>query len=185
MGGGTPGGGGPLLSPLSILLLVVLLQLLDGFVDFLRKRGLRSNEEVQLQQEIKQLLKEAGQLSTPSTFAQAAKLRRMAAAKEKELSKKREEYSREKKWSYDMFARALLVLKVILYAGLTWHFWGVPVAAVPQHLLQPFGRILSWRSGDAVTGQIMVGIIPWLVLTNRVSKFLFQKVSKFFFPIKP
>ncbi|XP_008812335.2 guided entry of tail-anchored proteins factor 1-like [Phoenix dactylifera] len=183
MGGGTPGDGDPL-SPLSILLLVVLLQLLDGFVEFLRKRGLRSNEEFQLRQEIEQLLKEAGKLSMPSTFAQVVKLKRAAAAKEKELSKRHEEYSKEKKWSYDMFARALLVLKVILYAGLIWHFWGVPVAAVPQHLLQPFGRFLSCRSGDAVTGQIMVGIIPWLLLATQVSKFLCQKLSIFFFMIK-
>ncbi|XP_008781300.2 uncharacterized protein LOC103701105 [Phoenix dactylifera] len=177
------GGAGPL-SPLSILLLVVLLHILDGFVEFLRKRGLRSHEEVQLRQEIKQLLKEAGKLSTPTTFAQAAKLRRMAATKEKELSKKHEEHSKEKRWSYDTFARALLILKVILFVGLSWHFWGVPVAAVPQHLLQPFGRFLSWRSGDAATGQVMVGILPWLVLTNRVSKFLCQKLSKFLSTIK-
>nr|CAB3457786.1 unnamed protein product [Digitaria exilis] len=50
-------------------------------------RGSQSDEQIKLRLEIKELLKEANQLSTPSTFAQAAKLKRLAAAKEKELAK--------------------------------------------------------------------------------------------------
>lgn len=30
---------------------------------------------------------------------------------------------------------------MLLYATLVLRFWGVPVAAVPHHLLQPFGKI--------------------------------------------
>ncbi|THU62419.1 hypothetical protein C4D60_Mb01t04960 [Musa balbisiana] len=180
MDGGTSGGGDIFLSPLFIILLVVAMQTLDGLLELVKRKGIKSAEEVQLRKEIKQLLKEASSLSTPSTFAESAKLRRLAAAKEKELLKKQEEHKKEKSWSYELCGRALLVSKVLLYAALVLRFWGVPVAAVPQHLLQPFGKILSWRAGDAVTGQIMVGMVPWLVLTSRVGKFLWQKLSKSF-----
>ncbi|CAL9168069.1 unnamed protein product [Musa hybrid cultivar] len=178
MNGGTSGSG--LLSPLFIFFLVVVLQTLDGLLDFVKRKGMHSAEEVQLRKEIKQLLKEASSLSTPSTFAQSAKLRRLAAAKEKELLRKQEEHRKEKSWFYELCGRVLLVIKVLLYATLVLQFWGVPVAAVPHHLLQPFGKILSWRAGNSATGQIMVGMVPWLILTSRVSKFLWQKLSKGF-----
>ncbi|KAJ6802247.1 uncharacterized protein M6B38_324365 [Iris pallida] len=164
-------------APLSIFLIVIFLHILHEFLEHLKKRGLGSSEQIKLRQEIKQLLKEANSLSTPSTFAQAAKLRRTAAAKEKELMKKQGEENKENKMSFDMYARALLVFKVCLYTGLTWRFWSDPVAAVPQQLLQPFGRVLSWR-GSSGTGLVTVGIIPWLVITSRVSKFACQKVAK-------
>ncbi|CAD5168701.1 unnamed protein product [Musa acuminata subsp. malaccensis] len=178
MNGGTSGSG--LLSPLFIFFIVVVLQTLDGLLDFVKRKGIHSAEEVQLRKEIKQLLKEASSLSTPSTFAQSAKLRRLAAAKEKELLRKQEEHRKEKSWFYELCGRVLLVIKVLLYATLVLQFWGVPVAAVPHHLLQPFGKILSWRAGNSATGQIMVGMVPWLILTSRVSKFLWQKLSKGF-----
>ncbi|MQL86567.1 hypothetical protein Taro_019086 [Colocasia esculenta] len=41
------------------------------------------------------------------------------------------------------------------------------------------GKFLSWRGGDSATGLITVGIVPWLVLTTRVSKFFCQKLSSF------
>ncbi|XP_058102642.1 uncharacterized protein LOC131246483 isoform X2 [Magnolia sinica] len=77
----------PSLAAPLILLFVFALELISMFLERHNKRGLKSAEEVKLQQEIKELLKEASSLSTPSTFAQAAKLRRAAAAKEKELLK--------------------------------------------------------------------------------------------------
>ncbi|XP_073011501.1 protein GET1 isoform X1 [Typha latifolia] len=173
--------GGGFLSPLSIFLLVAALHLLDRLLEFVKKRGSRSGEQRRLREEINKLLKEASSLSTPSTFAQAAKLRRLAAAKEKELVRNQEENNKEK--SYDSYARVLMISKVLIYAGLIWLFWSIPVAAVPQHLLQPFGKIFSWRAGDATSGQVMVGIIPWLVLTSRTSKFLCEKLSKSFFHV--
>ncbi|XP_020703674.2 tail-anchored protein insertion receptor WRB isoform X1 [Dendrobium catenatum] len=165
------------LSPFTILLIVVALQFLDVLLEKLKKRGSTSSEEIKMRQEINQLLQEANSLSTPSTFAQAAKLRRSAVAKEKELKKKQEEKNNDKKWS--LYEKVLLVSKALLYTGLCWQFWSTPVAAVPPHLLQPFGRFLSWRGADASNGNYMVGIIPWLVLTSRVSKFLLQRFSKF------
>ncbi|URE22926.1 CHD5-like protein [Musa troglodytarum] len=141
MNGGTSGSGSGSLSPLFIFFLVGVLQILDGLLDFVKRKGMHSAEEVQLRKEIKQLLKEASSLSTPSTFAQSAKLRRLAAAKEKELLRKQEEHRKEKSWFYELCGRVLLVIKVLLYATLVLQFWGVPVAAVPHHLLQPFGKI--------------------------------------------
>ncbi|PWZ07766.1 hypothetical protein Zm00014a_028175 [Zea mays] len=55
-----------------------------GWIDV---RGSISDDQLRLRVEITQLLKEASALSTPSTFAQAAKLKRLAGAKEKELAK--------------------------------------------------------------------------------------------------
>ncbi|WOK92844.1 tail-anchored protein insertion receptor WRB [Canna indica] len=181
MDGGSSSGGGVFLSPLFIFLIVFVLQTIDGFLEIVKKKGLRSPEEIQLRKEIKELLKEASSLSTPSTFAQSAKLRRQAATKERELLKKQEEHKKEKIWIFVLCGKALLALKVVLYGGLVLRFWGVHVAAIPQHLLQPFGKVFSWKAGDAATGQIMVGIVPWLVLTSRVSKFLWHKSVKALF----
>ncbi|RZR90894.1 hypothetical protein BHM03_00018896 [Ensete ventricosum] len=63
MDGGTSAGGDGFLSPICIFLLVVALQTLDGLLELVKR------------------------VSEPSTFAQSAKLRRLAAAKEKELQK--------------------------------------------------------------------------------------------------
>nr|CAB3454162.1 unnamed protein product [Digitaria exilis] len=136
-----------------VFLVVSALQLVDRYLDLARKvsadlppaslsrvappirlvasrpgspRGSQSDEQIKLRLEIKELLKEANQLSTPSTFAQAAKLKRLAAAKEKELAKR---------------------------------------------------KMLSWRGVDSATGHVVVGILPWLFLTSRVSKLLCQKFS--------
>ncbi|KAG0497762.1 hypothetical protein HPP92_002159 [Vanilla planifolia] len=166
---------GPM-SPSTVLLIVLALQLFDVLLEKVKKRGSTSSEEAKIRQEIKQLLVEASSLSTPSTFVQSAKLRRAAAAKEKELKKKQMENSNDKKWA--LYEQALFASKVLFYAGLCWQFWSTPVASVPAHLLQPFGRVLAWRGKDSSTGYYMVGIMPWLVLTSRVSKFLLQRLSK-------
>ncbi|GLT81868.1 hypothetical protein SLE2022_002970 [Rubroshorea leprosula] len=34
--------------------------------------------------------------------------------------------------------------------------WRSPVASVPQNLVQPFGRFLSWKAGDSLNDKIMV-----------------------------
>ncbi|WVZ65787.1 hypothetical protein U9M48_015096 [Paspalum notatum var. saurae] len=158
-----------------VFLLVSALQLLDSYLDLARKNGSHSDEQIKLRLEIKQLLKEANQLSTPSTFAQAAKLKRLAAAKEKELAKIQEQDIKGKQSLYDKYRKFLLVTKVLIYAMLILCFWRTPVTTVPRHLLQPFGKMFSWRGIDAATGHVVVGILPWLFLTSRVSKFLCQK----------
>ncbi|KAG5530016.1 hypothetical protein RHGRI_030396 [Rhododendron griersonianum] len=146
----------------------------------------------------------------PSTFAQAAKLRRMAASKEKDLAKStkflvvimkasdplplqaeytiklkmdrvflnvfQELHSKEMKLSYDSYSKGLTILKVFTFFSLVCWFWRLPVAAISKQLVEPFGKVLSWRGGSPPNDNVMVGIIPWLILSTRVSKFICRKV---------
>ncbi|CAN6198813.1 unnamed protein product [Urochloa humidicola] len=165
------------LGAIFVFLIVSTLQLVDRYLDLARKRGSQSEEQIKLRDEIKQLLKEANQLSTPSTFAQAAKLKRLAAAKEKELAKIQEQNTKEMQSLYDKYRKFMLVAKVLIYGVLILWFWSTPVTTVPRHLLQPFGKMFSWRGVDSATGHIVVGILPWMFLTSRVSKLLCEKFS--------
>ncbi|KAG6596276.1 hypothetical protein SDJN02_09004 [Cucurbita argyrosperma subsp. argyrosperma] len=156
----------------SIFFIVIAFQFLAGWLDHLKKRGSNNQVEMELRKSIKQLLREASTLSQPSTFAQAAKLRRSAAAKEKELANYQESRSKKIKSSYGLYSRVLLISKVLIYIVLVCWFWRASVATVPHHLVQPFGRFLSWRAGGTVNDYVKVGIIPWLILSTRVSKFV-------------
>jgi len=185
-----------------ILVVVLIIHIFSGhiqqYLGKLQKRTMNP-EEVQVVQEIKRLLKEAKSLSTPSTFAQAAKLRRAAAAKEKELLQKqksmtsfhqqyeigsgiiafRQKLSVEKGLSSKLHLMAPKILKACIYLGFAWWFWGVPIAVVSTQLLQPFGNAFSLRVGGSTDGLVKIGIIPWLLLTTRVSVFVSRKlVSK-------
>ncbi|XP_059438513.1 protein GET1-like isoform X2 [Corylus avellana] len=90
---------GSLAAPL-IFMIVISFHLLSRWLEHLKKKGSKSTVVIQLRGEINQLLKEASSLSEPSTFAQATKLRRLAAAKEKELAN-----------CFDLFCAHLLVLE--------------------------------------------------------------------------
>lgn len=165
-----------------ILIVILSMHTLSGHIQHylgkLQKRRMNP-EEVQVVQEIKHLLKEAKLLSTPSTFAQAAKLRRAAAAKEKELLQIRQKLSVKKGLSSMLHLMAPKILKACIYLGFVWWFWGVPMAVVSTQFLQPFGNALSLRVGGSKDGLVTVGIIPWLLLTTRVSAFVSHKlVSK-------
>ncbi|GLT67983.1 hypothetical protein SLA2020_402510 [Shorea laevis] len=162
---------GSLAAPL-IFMIVISFQLLSRWLEYLKKKGSKSAVVIQLRGEIKQLLKEASFLSQPSTFAQAAKLRRLAAAKEKEVANYQESQSKEMKMSYDLYLKVLFLTKVLTYFLLISWFWRVPVASISQQLVQPFGRMLSWRAGGTLNNNVMVGIIPWLIISTRVSKFV-------------
>jgi len=165
-----------------ILVVVLSMHILFGYIQqYLGKlqKRMMNPEEVQVVQEIKRLLKEAKSLSTPSTFAQAAKLRRAAAAKEKELLQIRQKLSVEKGLSSQLHLMAPKILKAFIYLGFVWWFWGVPIAVVSTQLLQPLGSALSLRVGGSKDCLVKIGIIPWLLLTTRVSVFVSRKlVSK-------
>ncbi|KAL6861187.1 hypothetical protein ACP4OV_016887 [Aristida adscensionis] len=139
-----------------VFILVSAVQMLDRVLDLARKRGTISGAQLKLRQEITRLLKEASALSTPSTFAQAAKLKRQAAAKEKELAKVQELNIKGHQSLYEKYGRLLMITKVLIYGTLILWFWRIPVTTVPQHLVQPFGRMLSWRGVDASTGRVVV-----------------------------
>ncbi|XP_015889565.3 protein GET1 [Ziziphus jujuba] len=164
---------GSLAAPL-IFMIVIAFQFLSRGLEHLKKNASMRSAETNLRGEIKQLLKEASSLSQPSTFAQAAKLRRLAAAKEKELANYHDSQKKEMKISCDLYLKVLFITKVVTYFVLICWFWRVPVAIISQQLVQPFGRILSWRGGGILNGNVMVGIIPWLILSTRVSKFICQ-----------
>uniref|UniRef100_A0ACD6APJ7 Uncharacterized protein n=1 Tax=Avena sativa TaxID=4498 RepID=A0ACD6APJ7_AVESA len=168
------------LAAIFVFLLVAAVHVLESMLDLARKRGSVSDAQIKLRVEIKEILKEASLLSTPSTFAQCAKLKRLAVAKEKELSKLQQSDTQGKQSLHEKYGKVLLGTKVLTYGLLVLWFWSAPVTTVPNHLLQPFGRIFSWRGVDAATGRVMVGITPWLFLTSRVSKLLSQKLVPMF-----
>lgn len=169
--------GKSLAAPL-VFLIVVAFQFLSRYLELYKKKGSISATEAQLRAEIKHLTKEASSLSQPSTFAQAAKLRRIATAKEKELAKIQQTHGNEMKLSHDIYSKALLSVKIVTYAVLIFWFWRIPIAAVSERLVQPFGKVLSWRAGGPVNDYVVVGIIPWLILSTRVSKIIVRKVLK-------
>ncbi|XP_057824785.1 protein GET1 [Cryptomeria japonica] len=159
-----------------IFAVIFILNVVSNRFFHMKKKVATNLEEVQAMQEIKHLLKEANSLSTPSTFAQATLLRRAAAAKEKELLEIRQKFSKDTCLSYNLQTMALSVLKVCIYLGFAWWFWGVPVAGISIDLLQPFGNALSWRLASNENRLVMIGIIPWLLLTTRVSAFVSHKL---------
>ncbi|CAE6192924.1 unnamed protein product [Arabidopsis arenosa] len=167
---------GFLAAPLTFFV-VVAFQLLSKWLDQLKKKGSKNTRESELRSEIKQLLREASVLSQPATFAQAAKLRRSAATKEKELAQYLEQHNKEIKLSYDMYGKVLLASKVVIYLILVLCFWRTPIAIIAKQLVQPFGTLLSWGTGGHLTGHVMVGIIPWLILSTRVSKYVCRFVE--------
>ncbi|XP_074312979.1 protein GET1-like [Silene latifolia] len=168
---------GTTLAAPTIFILVSLLQFVPRYFEHqIRNGGATSSEEKKLRTEIKQLLKEASSLTQPSTFAQAAKLRRMAAAKEKELAKYQEQQMMERQSVYDPYMKYVAPVKALTYLLLAVWFWKSPVAAISKELVQPFGRVLSWKSGGDSVDKVMVGIVPWLILCTRVSKLICRKV---------
>ncbi|KAI3442325.1 uncharacterized protein J3R85_001258 [Psidium guajava] len=155
-----------------VFAVVMAFHFLSWWFDRLKKAGSVGEMEIRLRREIRELLKEASTLSQPSTFAQAAKLRRLAHAKEKELAKIQESRSREMKYSYDLYSRVLFYIKVFTYFVLICWFWKAPIATISQQLVQPFGRLLSWGAVSYLGDHVMVGIIPWLILSTRVSRYV-------------
>ncbi|KAK6114832.1 hypothetical protein DH2020_007101 [Rehmannia glutinosa] len=218
-----------------IFILVFSFHFVSKYLEsYKRKKGSISDVDIQLRAEIKQLLKEASSLTQicwvdifktlllarlffdlnveilatyglPSTFAQAAKLRRMAAAKEKELAKHQEMHEKDMKLSFGTYEKLLMISKVVSfnswkfeiitflllgffgtqsavsYTGcydvmlILW-FWKIPVTTISDQLVQPFGKLLSWRAGKSLKDNVVVGIIPWLIVSTRVSKFICRKV---------
>ncbi|XP_021726734.1 tail-anchored protein insertion receptor WRB-like [Chenopodium quinoa] len=161
----------------TIFILVALLQFIPRYLEHqIKSGGAPSDEEKELRAEIKQLLKEASTLSQPSTFAQAAKLRRTAAAKEKELTKCQEQQILDRKSLYNPYMKYVTPVKALTYLLLGVWFWKYPVASISKELVQPFGRMLSWKSGGGSEDKVMVGIVPWLILCSRVSKLICRKI---------
>ncbi|XP_020530075.1 uncharacterized protein LOC18445538 isoform X3 [Amborella trichopoda] len=97
-----------------IFFFILALHLLTQFLGHIKKRGSQNIELIKLRQEIKQLLKEASSLLVPSTFAKAAKLRRVAAEKEKELLRIQKSQEKDKLWAFDFYLGSLQIVKSFL-----------------------------------------------------------------------
>ncbi|KAL8482126.1 hypothetical protein ACS0TY_028328 [Phlomoides rotata] len=138
-----------------VFVIVFLLHFVTKYLEsHKRKKGPDGNLDVELREQIKQLLKEASSLSQPSTFAQAAKLRRMAAAKEKELAKYLE--MQKKEMSFGSCEKLIMISKIVSYIVLIIWFWKIPVTTISDQLVQPFGKLLSWRSGRSLKDHVVV-----------------------------
>ncbi|KAL5181195.1 hypothetical protein HKD37_01G002157 [Glycine soja] len=177
-----------------IFLIVAAFQFAYYCLDHVKKSGSDSEKEIQLRAEIKQLLKEANSMSQPSTFAQAAKLKRLAVAKERELSNvsglykhnmkpklmngltKKDQNSCHKDDA--SYAKVLLILKYLTYGVLLIWFWRVPVASISLQLVQPFGSLLSWKTRGVQNNSVTIGIISWLIVSARVCRFVRRAYSK-------
>ncbi|XP_071712993.1 protein GET1-like [Rutidosis leptorrhynchoides] len=161
-----------------IFFIATSFQYLEKLLAINKRKASMSEKDLQLRVEIKRLLKESAALSQPSTFAQAAKLRRTAAAKEKELAKSQESLTMEMKTSFGVYERILMISKIVVFAVLTMWFWRAPVAAISKEIVQPFGWFLSWTTGDSYGDNVMIGIIPWLILSSKVGRYFVKKVLK-------
>ncbi|KAJ8446918.1 hypothetical protein Cgig2_013219 [Carnegiea gigantea] len=149
---------GRLVAPM-IFIIIALVECVSKYVELLTKNGgAMSDEEKKLREEIKQLLKEASTLTQPSTFAQAAKLRRMAAAKEKKLAKYQKRQMMERKSSYDPYMKYVTPVKALTYLVLGVWVWKSSMASVPRELVQPIGGILSFRSSARSKDKVMVHV---------------------------
>ncbi|CAL5188257.1 unnamed protein product [Lathyrus oleraceus] len=157
-----------------IFLIVATFQLAYYCLDNLKNGSDSSKKENILREEIKQLLKEASLLSQPSTFAQAAKLKRLATAKEKELAKLQNLNRKD----VVLYLKIVLIGKYLTYGMLLLWFWRIPVATISQQLVQPFAKLLSWKSGGVQENDTMVGIIAWLIVSARVCRYVRRACSK-------
>ncbi|XP_061346016.1 protein GET1-like [Gastrolobium bilobum] len=162
------------LAALLIFLIVAAFQCAYLWLDHLKKSGSDNEKDIQLRGEIKYLSKQASLLSQPSTFAQAAKLRRLAAAKERELAK----YQNLNHKDTALYTKVLLASKYLTYGLMIIWFWRVPVAGISQQLVQPFGRFLSWKSGGVQSNDVMIGVISWLIVSARVCRFVRRAYSR-------
>ncbi|CAH1429710.1 unnamed protein product [Lactuca virosa] len=161
-----------------IFFIATAFQFCDKLLAQKKRKASMSQKDLQLRIEIKRLLKEAAALSQPSTFAQAAKLRRTAAAKEKELAKSQESLNKDMKTSFGSYERILMISKIVVYTLLSMWHWRVPVASISKELVQPFGWFLSWTARGSFSDKVMIGIVPWLILSNKVGRYFVKKVFK-------
>lgn len=133
--------------------------------------------EHQLTMEIKDLLRQASSLSSPSTFAKATKLRRMAASKEKELTQLTHSLAKERRWSNSLQAVFPTALEVVACLSLGYWYWGCTISTMASQSIRPFDKALLWKTKISEDDKyVMIGIVPWLVLCTRVSLFLSKKV---------
>eukprot|EP00250_Pteridium_aquilinum_P003829 c14106_g1_i1 orf=103-645(+) len=165
-------------APIVSLALLLLAHLASRMLAlFLRTRRKPSLAEQELASHIKDLLRQANSLSTPSTFAKAAKLKRTAVAKERELIQLRHINGKEQRWSLSWHAVIPKALQTLMYLSLAYWYWGYPLSTVPSQSLHPFDNTITWRTFSCQDRNLTkIGILPWLVICSRVCIILAKKV---------
>eukprot|EP00271_Cylindrocystis_brebissonii_P006756 TRINITY_DN19550_c0_g1_i1.p1 TRINITY_DN19550_c0_g1~~TRINITY_DN19550_c0_g1_i1.p1 ORF type:complete len:194 (-),score=38.27 TRINITY_DN19550_c0_g1_i1:673-1254(-) len=165
--------------PLAVLVLlsVIVVELSSLAFGRLLSRDAWGLQERKLLKELKELRRKAEDLITPDTFAQAAKMQRAAAAKEKEVQKLREERARGQIGAIFFRFVGPLLLQSLAYSFLVWHLWRQPMVLLPPGLLSPLGRVLSFPFGTTWQGGGAVAILPWLAVCTRVCKTLTSSVG--------
>ncbi|KAG6542550.1 hypothetical protein Mapa_016021 [Marchantia paleacea] len=165
----------PVSAAAAIFVILLLLHLFLEYYSRITPTGQLRPQERELVKEIRELHRAADALATPATFAKSAKLKRSAAAKEKELALLRQNLALQKGWWLSLYSTAPNALKVVVYIILAQWFWHTSVATIPVSFLQPYELLVS-ANKQSLGGEVAVGILPWLVLTSRVSKFVSTKI---------
>ena len=132
----------------------------------------------ELTREARDLRKRAGELSSPQTFAQSAKLARAAAAKEREVEHLRAGIA-------NLRRRGPALVKAALQIGAVALLWGSPVLVAPGPPLGwPLDTLLAARTSASIPiadssagfGTGAVGALPFAVLCGRVASLLARVV---------
>ena len=136
----------------------------------------------ELTREARDLRRRAGELSTPSTFAQSAKLARAAVAKEREVEHLRTGQA-------NLRRRGPALAKAALQLSAVAALWGGPVLRAPGPPLGwPLDVLLAARTapeahatwareaGGVGFGTGAIGALPFAVLCGRVASLLARVV---------
>ncbi|GBG61055.1 hypothetical protein CBR_g18647 [Chara braunii] len=128
-----------------------------------------SKTEQSIWKQYKALEREADTLTTPDTFVEGARKRRLANAKKKEL----ENYRRMKATKLSAWKVARIVMPYVIrwgaYIYLAYSFWHFPISVLPAELLVPVGRMLSFPEDRLWVKNGGVSIIPFLSMSSLVA----------------
>ncbi|CAA0809935.1 Unknown protein [Striga hermonthica] len=58
--------------------------------------------------------------------------------------------------SFSTYEKLLLISKVVTYVLLVLWFWKMPVTTISDQLVQPFGKLISWRAGRSLEDDLAV-----------------------------
>ncbi|BBN04188.1 tail-anchored protein insertion receptor [Marchantia polymorpha subsp. ruderalis] len=169
----------PVSAAAAIFVILLLLHLFLEYYSRITPTGQLRPQERELVKEIRELHRAADALATPATFSKSAKLKRSAAAKEKELALLRQNLALQKGWWLSLYSTAPNALEVVVYMILAQWFWHTSVATIPASFLQPVSFLQPYElssNKESLGGEVAVGILPWLALTSRVSKFVSTKI---------
>ncbi|KAK7307432.1 hypothetical protein VNO77_40491 [Canavalia gladiata] len=158
-----------------IFLIVAAFQFAYHHLDQFQKSRSDKENETRLRGEIKQLLKEASSMSQYRSVCVPEKSNNKGHFFILSGHQPLHKQQNSKGWQ---LPRRENFRSYVTYGVLLIWFWGDPVASISQQLVQPFGRLLSWKSGGVQNNNVMIGIISWLVVSARVCRFVRRAYNK-------